>query len=189
LVRFIHANYGSGHLSAVVVFALCILFARPLHAGEAGQYLSVPDFLGEAFDDIQPAAKVFWLSSELKQQIYDLTGRKFPLLRVRYWQRGERTAWILDEIGKEMPITIGVVIEGGAIQQLRILAFRESRGWEVRHPFFTKQFDGLSLNTSSALDGRIDSITGATLSVRAVTHVARVALLLAQQLAPQADAP
>lgn len=167
-----------------VVFVLCILIARPLHASEAGQYLSVPEFLGEAFEGEQPAAKVLWLSADLKEQIYQLTGRRFPLLRVRYWQQGERSAWILDEIGKEMPITIGVVVEQQAISQLRILAFRESRGWEVRHPFFTEQFDGLGLDDSARLDGRIDSITGATLSVRAVSHVARLALLLSQQLSP-----
>ena len=51
--------------------------------------------------------------------------------------------------------------------------------------FFTKQFDGLRLDRSSVLDGRVDSITGATLSVRAVTHVARLALLLAQQVVPE----
>tara|TARA_Y100001934_G_scaffold260466_1_gene332735 strand:+ start:518 stop:1048 length:531 start_codon:yes stop_codon:yes gene_type:complete len=172
-------------MPAAVFLVLCALFARPLHASEAGQYLSVPDFLSGAFAQAEPTTKVFWLNAELKRQIKELTGRQFPLLRVRYWQSGRRTAWILDEIGKEMPITIGVVVEEGAIQQLRILAFRESRGWEVRHPFFTKQFDGLRLDSSSVLDGRVDSITGATLSVRAVTHVARLALLLAQQVVPE----
>ena len=84
----------------------------------------------------------------------------------------------MDEIGKEQPITIGVTISYNQIERVDILAFRESRGWEVRHPFFTDQFQGLSLNNRFELDGAVDGITGATLSVRAVTNVSRLALHL-----------
>jgi hypothetical protein len=40
---------------------------------------------------------------------------------------GERL--FLDEIGKELPITIGVAVESGAIHNVRVLEFRESRGY------------------------------------------------------------
>ncbi len=185
--KLIKRYTSSGLMPAVVVFALCVLLPRPVFASEAGQYLSVGDFLASAFGGAEPQAKVYWLPAGLKQDIQRLTGRNFPLLRVRYWQQGARTAWILDEIGKEMPITIGVVVEGQSIRQLDILAFRESRGWEVRHPFFTKQFAGAALDERRRLSNRIDGITGATLSVRAVSHVARLALLLAEEVAPPAD--
>ncbi len=59
-----------------------------------------------------------------------------------------------------------------------MLEFRESRGWEVRYPFFTRQFEDARLNGKDRLDRDIDSITGATLSVHAVTRVARVALIM-----------
>ena len=49
-----------------------------------------------------------------------------------------------------------------------ILAFREARAWEVRHPFFAEQFLGATLADDDSSDKRIDSITGATLSVRSV---------------------
>ncbi len=184
LAKLVKCSTSSGPLPAVVVFVLCALFARPLLASEAGQYLSVGDFLSAAFDGEQPQAKVYWLPAPLKQEIRRLTGRDFPLLRVRYWQQGARSAWILDEIGKEMPITIGVVVERQAIRRVDILAFRESRGWEVRHPFFTRQYVGAGLNEQRALNRHVDGITGATLSVRAVTHVARLALLLAREALP-----
>ena len=99
-------------------------------------------------------------------------------MRVRYWQDQERTTWILDEIGKELPITTGIVIDHNGIERVRVLIFRESRGWEVRHDFFTDQFRGARMNNKGDLDRNIDGISGATLSVRAVEKLARVALLL-----------
>ncbi|WP_373098012.1 FMN-binding protein, partial [Zhongshania sp.] len=106
----------------------------------------------------------------------------------------QKTAWILEEIGKEMPITIGVVVDldsadgkSLAVSRVDILAFRESRGWEVRHDFFTEQFKGAVLVRDDILSQHIDGITGATLSVRAVKQVARIALLLADEVQPSAD--
>ena len=91
---------------------------------------------------------------------------------------GDRTAWVIDEIGKERPITIGVVVADGRIESVDVLAFRESRGGEVRYPFFTKQYKNLGLKDGDRLDGHVDGITGATLSVWAVTKVSRLALVL-----------
>ena len=61
----------------------------------------------------------------------NILGHAPAMLRMRYWQAGAKTAWIIDEIGKELPITFGVVVENDAIQVLRVLQFRESRGWEI----------------------------------------------------------
>ena len=96
---------------------------------------------------------------------------------------GTRSAWILNEIGKELPITIGVAVSSGAIASVDVLEFRESRGWEVRYPFFTDQFVDARLGPNDKLDRRIDGITGATMSVDAVTRVAQVALLLHEHVA------
>ena len=63
-----------------------------------------------------------------------------------------------------------------------VLAFRESRGWEIRYPFFTEQFSGLTLADDGYLSGPVDGITGATLSVRATEKVARLALWLDAQV-------
>jgi len=109
-----------------------------------------------------------------------MLGHDYKGLRIRYWKQDERTAWVLDEIGKDKPITTGFVIKNGRIERVRVLIFRESRGWEIRHAFFTDQFDKATLNKDRQLDRTIDNISGATLSVRAVTKLARVALLLDQ---------
>ena len=146
----------------------------------ATTYLERADFLGQAFDGQSPDARILWLSSENQQAAATILGHPYAGLRVRYWQRNNRSAWILDEIGKEKPITIGLVIESNRIRDLYILAFRESRGGEIRYPFFTSQFKGLSLKSNSRLDGSVDGITGATLSVGAVKRIANFALYLEQ---------
>ena len=50
-------------------------------------------------------------------------------LRIRYWKKDGRTAWILEEIGKVEPSTFGIVSKEGQIQKIKVLEFREMRGW------------------------------------------------------------
>lgn len=179
----------------ILVFLVSVMLPNLVFAGAgssdvAGQYLTVEEFLQLSFEGgAEPSPTVYWLPADVKARIKLLNGRDFPLLRVRYWSVNDDTAWILEEIGKEMPITIGVVIDGQsmAVKRVEILAFRESRGWEVRHPFFTRQFDNVALNKDDRLSAHIDGITGATLSVRAVKHVAQVALILASAVQRAAD--
>ena len=152
-------------------------------AGEAGRYVETDDYLRGAFSANVPAPETLWVTGELRETVEDVLGHKFAVLRVRYWRDGERSAWILDEIGKELPITIGVTVHDGIIDNVRVLEFRESRGWEVRYPFFTDQFANARLAKDRRLDRKIDGITGATLSVRAVTKIARVALLMHEHVA------
>ena len=68
------------------------------------------------------------------------------------------------------------------ILEVKVLIFRESRGWEVKYPFFTDQFKGATLVSDNNLDRKIDGITGATLSVNALTKLGRIALLLHKHL-------
>lgn len=143
-----------------------------------GRYLGTDEFLALAFGESLPQVDTLWITGEVREPLERLLGHRFNSLRVRYWRQDQKTAWILDEVGKELPITIGVVIENDVIALVRILEFREIRGWEVRYPFFTDQFRGASLTGAGELDTRIDGITGATLSVRAVRYVAEAALYL-----------
>lgn len=144
-----------------------------------GVYLTTGEFLDEAFPSAAPEPRTLWLSAELKRRVEGVLGQPPAQLRMRYWRAGQRTAWVLDEIGKTHPITFGVVVEDDVIAAIRVLEFRESRGDEVRHAFFTRQFEGAGLTGDDArLDRGIDGITGATLSVWAMRKVARLALLL-----------
>jgi len=158
----------------ISIFLVTALFAAKT---QSAVYLERAEFLAGAFTDVPPASTL-WLKGALKASVKDILGHDYRSLRVRYWQQGDRSAWILDEVGKEQPITIGVVVDGDEIRQVAILAFRESRGWEVRHPYFTEQFRGLVLTDHNDLSMGIDGISGATLSVRAVTRISRMALFL-----------
>jgi hypothetical protein len=165
--------------SQLVLSSLSLLaLVSAVGAAEWGVYQTRADFLREALQKETPASEVIWMDDELQDVAKEILGHRSGMLRVRYWYADKRTAWVLEEIGKEKPITLGVVVENGEIQFLRVLAFRETRGWEIRFPFFTDQFISLGLNESRELDRRIDSISGATLSVNASIRVAKLALTL-----------
>jgi len=151
-------------LSSVTVFA-------------RGVYQTNQDFLSDTFNDAVPKSKVVWLKGDLASTVTAILGHNYAGLRIRYWRNEQRSVWILEEIGKEKPITFGIVVAAGKIESIKVLAFRESRGGEIRHPAFTQQFKQATLNNMK-LDRHIDGVSGATLSVRAMTDVARLALYL-----------
>jgi hypothetical protein len=160
---------------------LCAWLLAVFAAGSAqarGVYQTPEAFLEEIFKGAPPQPRVVWLRGDIRESTDEIMGHRYPGLRIRYWREDNRTAWILDEIGKERPITTGLVINDNAIELVRVLEFRESRGWEVRHPFFTDQFKGTSLTDDNRIDRHIDGISGATLSVRALEKLARLALYL-----------
>ncbi len=139
----------------------------------------VERFLGAEFGgDIPPPAQL-WLVGERRQEAARILGHPYATRRVRYWQRDARRVFVLEEIGKEMPITAGFVVAGGRLKRVAILIYRESRGGEVRRGSFTRQFEDAALDERSFLDRRIDGISGATLSVGAIERLARLALWLA----------
>ena len=110
--------------------------------------------------------------------VRQLLGHDYAALRLRYWCHDGRSAWVLDEIGKELPITVGIIVENNVIRNLRVLTYRESRGGEVVTPAFTDQFTGAALEPDHRLGVPIDGISGATLSVQALTRLATMALFL-----------
>lgn len=140
------------------------------------------DFIKDSFSSSPPKSSVLWITKSLKPEIYNIMGHDLNALRVRYWSKEDRTVWILNEIGKEHPITVGIIVSKNKIQQLKVLVFRESRGGEVRHDFFTKQFKQIGLTSENKLEKNIDGISGATLSVSALKKLARLALYFDQQV-------
>jgi hypothetical protein len=144
----------------------------------ASVYETQPEFLSRAFPDSPPEPGILWLSGDRKATVRQLLGHDYPALRLRYWCREERSAWVLEEIGKDLPITVGIIIDKDHIQNLRVLTYRENRGGEVATPAFTDQFDHAALQGNRELDVSIDGISGATLSVQALTRLAALALFL-----------
>jgi hypothetical protein len=154
-----------------------------------GTYQEPADFIAETFGAEPPSPDVIWLRGDTRDTATAILGHRYPSLRVRYWGDSQRSAWILEEIGKDQPITVGLVVSDGRLERIKVLVFRESRGWEVRHPFFTDQFREIGLTDKLGLDRDIDGISGATLSVRALKKLARLALYLHSVIPPGNDTP
>jgi len=174
-------------ITTATVILIFALFAFPAWSSATKEvvYLTKEDFLEHAFKGDTPEVKAVWLKGALKADISKTLGHDYPALRVRYWIKNKRSAWILDEIGKDKPITAGFVIQNNRLESVRVLVFRESRGEEIHYPSFTEQFAGAVLNDKQQLDRRIDGISGATLSVNAIRKLATVALQLSNYIMKQ----
>jgi len=71
---------------------------------------------------------------------------------------------------------------------MRVLIYRETHGHEVQYPFFRNQFKGLKLISGKRpkLNKSIDGISGATLSVNALTKLAKISLYLEDLVSKEA---
>ena len=140
------------------IFLFLLTQSWSLHSYAKGTYLEPEKFLSDVFKNNPPNPKKLWLKKELKKEIKKILGDEYK------------------------PITTGYVTSKGKILDVKVLVFRESRGWEVRYPFFTEQFADASLKADTKLDRKIDGISGATLSVDALIKLARLALFLDQYI-------
>jgi hypothetical protein len=171
--------------STVVTMRYYLLIVLLFIAGAIqarGVYQHPDAFLNDVFAGKVPQPEFVWFTGAIRKTATDILQHKPNSLRTRYWLEGKRSAWILEEIGKEKLITTGIVINEGQIEKVKVLVFRESRGWEVKRSAFTQQFINASLTGETNLSKQIDGISGATLSVKAVTKLSRLALYLHQQI-------
>jgi hypothetical protein len=163
----------------VLPFLLCVLLlgVSPASVAQKSVGISAQDYGALHFSG-DLSWQTLWIDKEQRAQIEKILDHRFGPFRIRYWGQEQRTGWIFEEIGKELPITVAVVVEDGHIIDLTVLEYRESRGGEVVYPFFTGQFLSAKLKDGSkyGLDKTIDGITGATLSVWALKKVATLAL-------------
>lgn len=164
---------------------IILLLIIPCSVVYSESYQSKDAFLTQAFAETIPEPQVLWMSKAIKPRAEKILQHKTGFLQTRYWQNATKSVWILDEIGKTKAITVAVIIEQQKITQLKVLAFRESRGWEVKYPFFTRQFNQIGLKDDLQLTQAIDGIAGATLSVRALTKIAQLALFFDQMIHEQ----
>ena len=140
-------------------------------------------FLAEAFGGPPPAPTVLWYDAVRRPVATAILGHPPAAARVRVWREGDRCAVVLDEVPHSFPITAGFVVRGDRIERARVLVYRESRGGAVQRPEWLAGLAGRSLDADRALDGPVDGITGATLSVQAMARMARLALYLAAEAA------
>lgn len=155
---------------------ILLVISTGSHAGGVYQHPDV--FLADTFKNEVPKPLFVWFTGEVGKTAATILNHKPASLRTRYWRQGKRSAWILEEIGKEKQITVGFIISGKKIEKVKVLIFRESRGWEIKRSDFTQQFTHAELDKNQNLTQPINGISGATLSVKAVTRLSRLSLYL-----------
>jgi hypothetical protein len=168
-----------------LILAFIGLLTLHVNTFAKGVYLEPEEFILNVFNNNPPKTDKMWIRNDLKEDIKSILGHDLNVVRIRYWNNGVKTAWILEEIGRDKPITVGLVVKNKKIEQVDVLIFRESRGWEVKYPFFTDQYKQTALTEDKKLNKKIDGISGATLSVNALTKLARLALYLDEQVNKQ----
>lgn len=141
-------------------------------------YQTPAAFLAEAFGT-PPAPGVLALDAAMQAQIAAVFGRAYPQSQLRYWKANGRSAWILDDIGKQgyQLTTSGFVVKDRSIDFARVLIYRESRGEQVAEASWLKKLAGRRL-AGTTLDQPVDNVSGATLSVKMMQRMAAAALVL-----------
>ena len=141
-------------------------------------FLSKKDFLKIAFSDEMPKRKGLRFKGEVKEIAQKIMGSNYKKIRMKYWRQDQKTAWILERIGKVELITAGFIVENCRISSVHVLIYRETHGWEVKYPSFRDQFVGVNMIADYKLDKSIDGISGATLSVNSMEKMTRLALAM-----------
>lgn len=181
---------GGGVLKAILLLTASVACATlNAQATSAQTFLT----LEQAPKAVFPEADAFeqrkiTSTPELRAEVLKLVGRKPSIWEPFYYayiarRGGEMIGYaiVCEEIGRDRPITFIVAANpDGSVKDVAVMAYRETRGGEVRYPAFTRQFKSKSLKNPIQGQGDIRNITGATLSVRAMATGVRKALAVIQ---------
>ena len=171
--------------------AVAVLLLPPsAYAAKVDVYLT----LEEAPQAVFPEADSFErkdveVNDTIRRRMKELIGRLKPTIWEPFYisfiaSREEEVigyAVICEEIGKHRPITfIVAAYPNGSVKDVALMMYREPVGEEVRYRPFLKQFSGKSLANPIFPRRDIKNVTGATLSVRAMSRGVRKALAFIQ---------
>lgn len=142
-------------------------------------YKKTTDYVKDAFGGTEPEKETLWVIGSLRDDINEVMANMGDTpVRYRYWKKDNKTVWIVESIARTMPITAGVTVNDGIIEDISVLTYRETRGHEVQNRVHRAQYYGAKLTNNNNLDKSIDGISGSTLSVNSMKRMARIALLL-----------
>lgn len=127
------------------------------------------------------------LPPAIKSEIQNKVKQSFFKEDVYSWKvkMGDTVAGyvLLDNVlGKAMPITFMVMFDtGGKILNTQIVKYRESIGGEVASRGWAQQFVGKTCDSGFVVGTDVDGISGATISVSAITRgIQKLACLLSK---------
>jgi Na+-translocating ferredoxin:NAD+ oxidoreductase RnfG subunit len=153
--------------------------------GSVQVYLSPKQAMREIFETVVMVDTVVTvLSREEQAALHERLGRTTPgdtlvVLHPRD-KEGDLLGYavIADEVGKYRPITFMVGTEPDLrVRGVEVLVYRESRGSEVRRSRFLRQYRGKDGGDPIRTNRDIINVAGATLSVHALNHGVKRALL------------
>lgn len=142
-------------------------------------------FLREAFAGQVPESAQIWMAGDVARRVETILGHNPRWLRLPYWKRDGRTAWVLEERLDGAPVTVGVVVEDARIAHVNVLTYGARHSRDVTRPGFLKQFEGASLTGhDQVLDRPIRDTVGIGRPVDLMVGLARLALYLTEQIPP-----
>ncbi len=154
-------------------------------------YATVQDAVTESFGGpVDLSTQTIKIDANQRARIERQLGSRWPVTSVEYKvvsKQGNRLglALILDEVGKQYPITFCVTLGlKNDIRGISVLTYREPIGADIRKSRFKKQFLKKSTLDLDQLDDAIVPITGATLSSWAAVTVVKKALIIGALVQP-----
>ena len=147
----------------------------------------------------QALARAFPTATETREHVFEIDPALRDQLRRRLgytprqafavFHEGRRDgrslghAIVMNDVGKTLPITFLVVIAPDArVDQVLLMAFREPRGYEIEREIFRRQYRGRRAADPVRRGRDIRNISGATMSVDAMSRGVKRALVLYQRL-------
>lgn len=169
-------RHWTGRLALAGSFVLACAGFTAKEAGAQEIQLSPEQALREIFPEARrTSVQTRELSASAVQKLSKRLGRKIspePREVTLVWDGSGRLAGyavVTEETGKYRPITFMVgVTPQLAVRDVAVLAYRESRGGDIRRKRFLSQYRGKT--SSNAIDSNQDiiNISGATISVRSM---------------------
>ncbi|MDA0707522.1 MAG: FMN-binding protein [Proteobacteria bacterium] len=155
------------------------LNAQSTYAPAERVYKKTTDYVKDAFPNQEPEKESIWVYGSLRESLKStLEDTNNIPARYHYWKNGNKTVWILEDIGKTQPIKTGVTVEDGSIIDISVLVYRETRGSEIQNRNHRAQYLGARLDDDNDLDKPINGISGSTLSANSMKRMGRAALIL-----------
>ena len=127
-------------------------------------------------DSVSVLFKKMPIPPEIKSMAEKNARLHFMLNQIYVWEIFQKDSLVglayLDNVkGKSQPITYAVFYDlNGNVIDSHIIKYREHIGGEVANRHWLKQFLGKSTNSDYQVGKNIDGISGATISVNAVTR-------------------
>ncbi len=162
---------------------LAVIFSQFLFAGEIRNKTetAIHEYAGK---DVSLAFQKLSLGPIIKKKIEQQAGQQFFKDHVYVWKISDTDSLkgyaVLDNVyGKSMPITFLVILnDKGEIKKTLVIKYREAYGGQISSTKWLRQFNSKDKNSNYNIGKDIDGISGATISVNALSKGIKKLVLL-----------